>query len=214
MCFSASASFSAGIALTVVGALTLKKVNEPREIPLALIPLIFGVQQIAEGFVWLGLQHTAYASFELKAAYVFLFFAQVLWPTWVPFSMLLVEKKKRAQKILTFLLLCGVISSVFLCRGLIRGPISADCEGMHVAYHFFGSNSPESIISLMYFMAIVFSPFVSTFKNMWWIGVLVAASFLVAYLFYAFFLISVWCFFAAIISVTLYSVISREKSLR
>lgn len=211
MCFSAPASFAAGIALTLTGVFTVKKISERNQIPMALVPLIFGVQQIAEGFVWLGLQKSAYAPFELNAVYTFLFFAQVLWPVWVPFSLFFMEKEKRARRVLFFLLVFGIIASVFLCNRLVKGVVSADCEGMHVNYSFSDDNAPVNLISLLYFQAIVASPFVSTFKNMKWVGLLAAASFLVAFLFYSVFLISVWCFFAAIISASLYCIMGNEK---
>jgi hypothetical protein len=53
MCFSPTASFVAGVAISTVGVATLKNVKNKREIPFALVPLIFGIQQIIEGFVWL-----------------------------------------------------------------------------------------------------------------------------------------------------------------
>ena len=49
MCFSATASFTAGGALTTVGALTVHKSQGKIELPLALVPLLFGTQQLTEG---------------------------------------------------------------------------------------------------------------------------------------------------------------------
>ena len=51
MCFSASASFSAGVALLGVSVLTLRATRAPRELPLAAIPLLFALQQLTEGVV-------------------------------------------------------------------------------------------------------------------------------------------------------------------
>jgi hypothetical protein len=59
MCFSASASFIAGGALTAVGVVTLKKTENKKEIPFAAIPLLFGIQQLIEGVIWLTLRHHA-----------------------------------------------------------------------------------------------------------------------------------------------------------
>lgn len=59
VCFSATASFVAGGTLSVVGGVTLSRVQHRREVPFAHIPLLFGIQQIVEGFVWLGLTHQA-----------------------------------------------------------------------------------------------------------------------------------------------------------
>ena len=53
MCFSASASFIAGTTLCAVGVATIKRTEARSELPLAMIPLMFGVQQLIEGVVWL-----------------------------------------------------------------------------------------------------------------------------------------------------------------
>lgn len=55
MCFSAGASFAAGTALSIVGVLTVRNSRGARELPLALIPLLFGVQQLTEGVLCLSL---------------------------------------------------------------------------------------------------------------------------------------------------------------
>ena len=93
MCFSATASFSAGVVLTVIGIATLKKVQHPSQIMFASIPLIFAVQQITEGVLWLALPSTAYPAIQVSFTYIFLFFAQVVWLLWVPLAILLLEKK-------------------------------------------------------------------------------------------------------------------------
>ncbi len=55
MCFSATASFIAGSALSAGGIVTLRMTARRAEIPFAMIPLLFGVQQLIEGMVWLSL---------------------------------------------------------------------------------------------------------------------------------------------------------------
>ena len=49
MCFSATASFSAGTILLGLGTLTLKSARRPRELGFAAIPLLFAVQQLSCG---------------------------------------------------------------------------------------------------------------------------------------------------------------------
>ena len=53
MCFSATASFTAGTALIVLGAVTARRVRRPSELPFALIPALFGIQQLIEGALWM-----------------------------------------------------------------------------------------------------------------------------------------------------------------
>jgi hypothetical protein len=49
MCFSAGASFGAGIILAVISVASLKKVKHTPHNFFAIIPLIFCIQQISEG---------------------------------------------------------------------------------------------------------------------------------------------------------------------
>ena len=105
MCFSANASFGSGIILAVISVASLKKVQYPTHIYFAAIPLIFCIQQIIEGLLWLALIDPVYASLEKVSTYSFLFFAQVIWPIWIPFAVLSLEVKskyKTIQKIHSF----------------------------------------------------------------------------------------------------------------
>ncbi len=45
MCFSASASFIAGTSLCAIGVATVKRAEARSELPFAMIPLLFGIQQ-------------------------------------------------------------------------------------------------------------------------------------------------------------------------
>lgn len=53
MCFSASASFTAAAVLLGLGTVTMRRARSRRELPYAAIPLLFGVQQLLEGMLWL-----------------------------------------------------------------------------------------------------------------------------------------------------------------
>lgn len=53
MCFSDTASVTADALLTGVGTLTLRSASRPRELPFAAIPLLFAIQSVGEGVIWL-----------------------------------------------------------------------------------------------------------------------------------------------------------------
>lgn len=90
MCFSATASFSAGVVLVGLGAFTLRAVLHPRELLLASIPLLFGIQQLIEGAVWLTFRYEA-PLVNSVMTYLFSPFSHVLWPVYVPLAVLLIE---------------------------------------------------------------------------------------------------------------------------
>ncbi len=90
MCFSATASFTAGAALLIVGTVTAQHATRRAELPYALIPVLFGVQQLIEDALWM--------TFPAKApllttvlTHAFSFFSHALWPLHVPVAVLLLE---------------------------------------------------------------------------------------------------------------------------
>lgn len=210
MCFSSTVSFTAGIALTAVGAYTLKKSASNDERPFAAIPLLFGIQQILEGFVWLSLQDKIGGPQEAQAfIYLFLFIAQVLWPFWVPLSIIQMEKKGKVNAFERTLLILGFSLSLYLGYCLWHYPVSAKIEEHHILYiqHY-----PKSIAwfsGILYTVVTILPPFFSKMKYMWTLGSLIFVSYGVTALFYEGFVVSVWCFFASIISVAVWFILQQ-----
>src|SRR5690606_17070510 len=134
MCFSASSSFGAGIVLTVVGVASIKKAHHPSQVPFASIPLLFGVQQIAEGVLWLTLQNHYYTDIQDIAKYTYLFFAQVLWPIWVPIAIMLLEKRATRKRIQKVLVAAGVVVGGYLGYCLSTFNVEAKIVGHHISY--------------------------------------------------------------------------------
>ncbi len=56
MCFSPEVDLVAGIAITAIGIDTLRQVEHPRERAIAALPLVFGLHQFSEAFVWWALE--------------------------------------------------------------------------------------------------------------------------------------------------------------
>ncbi len=207
MCFSASASFGAGAALTVLGVLSLRKSESRSHIMFASIPLLFAAQQFTEGFVWLSFINSQFAGFNILGTYIFMAFAQIVWPAWVPWSIYLLETNPRRKKLLFVFTAIGIIVSAYLAYCLIAYPISSRVASHHISYDL---QYPMGIISKgvsLYFLAIIFTPFFSTIKRMWLVGLLTLSAMLLAKLYFHEYVISVWCFFAAVISfVVLYMI--------
>lgn len=90
MCFSASASFIAVTSLLAFGAIAVRKANEKAELPFAAIPLLFGVQQVLEGIIWLTFRFDT-PLLNTVVANAYLLFSHVLWPIYVPFAALMLE---------------------------------------------------------------------------------------------------------------------------
>ncbi|HEU4716339.1 MAG TPA: DUF6629 family protein [Bacteroidia bacterium] len=211
MCFSASASFGAGILLTGIGAGSIKQVRQPAELFFASIPLIFGVQQLSEGFVWLSLSRPGYVPLQHVATFLFLFFAQVVWPVWVPLSIMLLKKKERrklSQKLLTA---TGALVSAYLAYCLFRFHVEAKIIGYHISYE---QDYPEALATyggLLYIIATIAPPFFSDIRRMWMLGAAILISYIITELFYTDYIVSVWCFFASVISIAVWVIMYKLK---
>lgn len=212
MCFSASASFGAGIALSVIGIASLKTVEKPSQIPFAAIPFIFSVQQITEGFLWLAFSNPSYSVVQTYAMYLFLIFAQVVWPIWVPFSIFKLEQSYRRKKTLKYLTAAGIIISLYLAYCLIVFPVDAQVIGAHISYI---QDYPDSLTrygGAVYLIVTIAPPFFSSLKGMWMLGSAILASYIITLLLYENYVVSVWCFFAAIISVVAFVILWWAKN--
>lgn len=212
MCFSASASFGAAILLTGVGTLTLKKVQNRNQIPFAAIPLLFAIHQVLEGLVWLALTKSGYDGILASATHFYLFFAQILWPVWIPVAIFFLVPKERRNLLHKGLVIAGGLIAAYLTYCLITYPVNAYILGHHMAYD--QTAYPKDLrtyIAAPYLLVILLPLFISGIRNMWVLGVLGMVSYGVTAIFYSDFKVSVWCFFAAIISTVVYIIVAKLK---
>lgn len=200
MCFSATASFSAGVILLGVGVLAVRAARSPRELPLAAIPLLFSIQQLIEGVVWLTFRYEA-PLLNAVMTHVYSFFSHVLWPVYVPVAVLLLEPPGWRRTALWGFSAAGAAVAVYLMYALVAFPVVSRATGQHIEYvspHFFAA-----AVMSVYLLSTAISPMASTHRWVKVFGVLALASFAAAYYFYARWFISVWCLFAAVLSLVL-----------
>ena len=133
MCFSAQADLAAGVFVTAVGVDALRRVRTPKELPLAALPLSLGIHQLIEAFVWWGLAGSVSRIAGDSAIWLYLAVAFVL-PLWVPLAVREVEPSPSRKRLLALPVGVGALVTVILLEALVRGPVSAHVEGMHVSY--------------------------------------------------------------------------------
>jgi flagellar biosynthesis protein FliR len=68
------------------------------------------------------------------ATFIFLFFAQILWPMWVPIAILLLEKSNMRKAIQRILVGAGLIVGCYLAYCLLTFSVEAKIIGYHIAY--------------------------------------------------------------------------------
>jgi hypothetical protein len=134
MCFSPEASFAGGIIISAIGAVAVTKVHKPSQIIFASIPLFFGVQQIAEGFLWLAILYPEYQFLQKFCTYFFLTMADFLWPTMIPLAVLFMEENKKKRKILWILLGMGITLSLYYAFCLFSYDVFPIINGFHIQY--------------------------------------------------------------------------------
>lgn len=216
MCFSATASFGASAILGVVGVITLRKAKSNPERVFACIPMIFAIQQLTEGILWLSLKNESIRSWQSTITYIYLVIAMAVWPYWISYSVWALEKDAKRKRIMRGLvvimtvvtLLVGVVLTLYPVE--VMTPYCATCPfssnaalNQHLHYEFTIPRVVKNLIAtftVLYILATIVTPFISSIKKMKWMGIVFMASYLFAVIFYNGFVISIWCFFAAILS--------------
>ena len=201
MCFSATASFTAGALMAGIGILTIKAAREPSELPFAAIPLLFAIQQLIEGVIWLTFRYETPLLNEVMTQ-LYSFFSHVLWPIYVPFAVVLIEPPGWRRRVLLAFVMIGLTVGVYFAYVLTVYQVVSRSTDHHIEYdspYFFAAMT----ISL-YLLSTTVSLFLSTYRTVNVFGVLVLLSFAIAYYFYETWFISVWCIFAGLLSVIVY----------
>jgi hypothetical protein len=248
MCFCAEASLAASAVLIPAGGycLTTAWQKAPRLWPLAAVPVLFGIQQFAEGLVWIGLERQDDALIAWGAR-AFLFFALALWPFWFVFAGAVLETRPNRRR---FLMLATIAASgwlwfVYLPVALAdHGGLTVQVVRHSIFYDYYRTGvfqvvSP-TVVRLLYLASVVLpllvvrlpqvgepakgsagtSPRVGAARNWsesvrrWRWGIGIAASAAVAAWMFDYAFISVWCFFAAILSGFLVSEFHRLRAGR
>ncbi|PIR83457.1 hypothetical protein COU19_00315 [Candidatus Kaiserbacteria bacterium CG10_big_fil_rev_8_21_14_0_10_56_12] len=199
MCFSATASLVAGTALTATGAVTIAKTKHARELPFTSMPLIFGLQQLTDGVAWLSFNNPF---LHTLTGYGYAFFAYLLWPVLIPFSVWMIEPNPRRRRYLRIFLALGIIVSLYALYLMLSGPVTARVINECIRYDTY---YPYSLWMFgVYLVATSGSCFVSSRRLINLFGVLTLISVAVAAWFYLETFSSVWCFFASLLSFLVY----------
>jgi hypothetical protein len=229
MCFSATASFGAGAVLGTIGAVSISKAKTKPQKLFATIPLIFAIQQISEGFLWLSLKNQNMASWQTPLTYIFLVFAMAVWPFWISLTVRLLEKDEKRKKIMNVLVMIGTAVAIMVGFVLFLYPVQAITPAClscplsstpsvinHLHYEFTFPPVAKSLITaftVLYILATIVTPVISSIGKMKWLGVVFLASYLFAVIFYNGFVLSVWCFLAALLSfVVLWIIMELKKT--
>jgi len=209
MCFSAGASFGAVIFLSITGVAAVKKTTHASQILFACIPFIFAIQQFSEGILWLSLPHTSQVGIQKFFTYLFLFFAEPGWPLCISISILVLEKKPERRNIAWLFVLLAMVDAAYSLFCLMHYAVHAEIDSHHILYVQNFPNQFRTISIILYVMATLIPPFFSHIKYMYILGITMAVSYIVSAILYEQYVLSVWCFFASMLSVAVYFILSK-----
>jgi len=214
MCYSANVSFGSAVLLIATGAATSFGNKSKPQRMIAAVPLLFGLQQAAEGIVWQTIGQEAPSALHQFGVLFFLTFANVIWPSRVPWSFYKIEKNEKRKKILKALGVVGGVVSVLSAVVLFNVEVEAYPAGhsLGYAYHNLKRYWPSGIEILLYLIPTLLPFFISSEQLLRRAGYLVFGSLLLAQIINQETTTSVWCFFAALISLYVALNVVRHKS--
>lgn len=213
MCFSATSSFLLSGVLATIGSITLYKNRKPSLILFASIPLFFAFQQSCEGLVWLTLNNPQYALVHQMAIYAFLLFALPFWPVFMPLSLWVYEKDAHNKNYMLFFIAAGLFTAAFSSYHLLQSIPSATIAQHSIKYTYTTTTNVilGALHSLCYLIGVSGAFFSSSIYLARIIGVAGILSLAITLLFKWAAFVSVWCFFAAVLSVLVYVSVTREQ---
>src|ERR1700712_5624335 len=125
MCFSPQADLVGGVVLAVIGIDVALNVRNRRDhLAFAALPLLFATHQLTETFVWWGLQGHVPSAVGHVATWLYLLFAFVLLPTYVPLAIRALEPPGRRRQVMTGFAGLGVAISTLLLIAMLSGPVT------------------------------------------------------------------------------------------
>lgn len=210
MCFSATASFTSAAVIAVVGVATVAISRGPREWLFAALPLLFAVHQFTEGAVWLAVTGNGALGGLEPWGFLYMLYAQGLLPALVPLSIWLIEPgRHRRHMVLPFLAL-GAGLTLYQLWALVHFPTAIFVESHSVAYRNPGTSN--SIIATLYVIATCGSLFFSEYRDIVALGAVNLIGVLVVIWLKQYAFTSVWCAYAAVVSVLIYFHFRRRRA--
>ena len=202
MCFSATASFASAGLMAGIGVVSVVHNKSHSHRMFAVVPLLFAIQQASEGIVWETINRPAHARVFAMAVSVFLGFALVVWPTWLPMSLLRMETNATRRRIIRGLVWVGVAVSTFGASVLVFWSPAAQIDEHSIRYDYphIGNHAVQVGYFLLYLVPAVVPTFLSSLIMARWIGGVLLVSLITTIIIKLDTLTSVWCFFATTLS--------------
>lgn len=198
MCFSPEVDLVVGVVTCGVGIDAVRHVRRRNELPLAAVPIVLGVHELVEVIVWWGLRGHLDRDVWHPAAWVYLVIAFGVVPVLAPFAVAALEPERHRARAYAFTALGAAVASA-LTYAVVRGPIHASIDGHHIAYR--ADLWQGNLLVGLYVFATTGALLSSSWRVVRWFGAANLVAALLLMWFNANGLISLWCIWAAVMSI-------------
>jgi hypothetical protein len=209
VCFSPQADFFAGAVVAGVGVETLRRVRARRELMVGALPLLFGIHQLLEGFVWLGLRGSVSPGPGNAAKDAYIFYAHVL-PAIVPFGFMLLEPDRSRSRVMMAMACVGVLLAAYLLWQVTAYPVGAHEQARCIDYTTHTPN--DALIGLLYIAVTCGPALISSRRYLRWFGLVSLVGVIVTAVVRVDELTSLWCVYVASVSVLILENFRRERA--
>jgi hypothetical protein len=211
MCFSPEADFTVGAVVAGVGVQTLRRLRARRELIVGALPLLFGIHQLTEGFVWLGLRGEVSSGVGAAAKEAYIMYAQAVLPMIVPLGFTLLEPEGRQSRWMWPLVCLGVLLGVYLLWQVTAYPVGAIPEVRCIDYTTHTPN--DVLIGALYVIATCGPALISSRPYLRWFGLVSLAGVIAVALVRVDELTSLWCLYVAVVSLLILEHFRRQRAL-
>ncbi|WP_294957147.1 DUF6629 family protein [Sulfurovum sp.] len=200
--FFAILNFTLSGAIFIVGIMTLKKVSSPNEVVFASLPLFFSLHQFTQGFVWLGMYHLIGTRALHMAENIFVFYAQGLLQFLVPLAIWLLQPAGMRKHLIAFLVYLGAFLTAYSLWKLSIVPTHVSIVDGVLAYE--NPATDHFWLAVGYIITTCGALILSSSIAIQLFGWLNLLGLTVVYLVKPYGFTSLWCLYAAGVSILLY----------
>jgi hypothetical protein len=210
MCFSPEADFTAGAVVAGVGIATLRRVRARRELIVGALPLLFGIHQLVEGFVWLGLRGEVSSGVGAAAKGIYIVYAHAILPAIVPLGFTLLEPNRRRAGWMWPLVFLGLLLGSYMLWQVTAYPVGAQPEAHCIDYTTHTPN--DLLIGALYVLVTCGPALISSRPYLRWFGAISLVGMILTALVRVDELTSLWCLYVALVSVLILEHFRRQRS--
>ncbi|MFZ5954677.1 MAG: DUF6629 family protein [Candidatus Dependentiae bacterium] len=208
MCFSPFASFTLAGFLSITGLLSSYYSRKNSSLFfLSIIPFIFALQQWCEGVVWV---YGPNSDVGYWTGFLFFYIALAWWPFWMPLSVYRAEPNIRIKKLILPYLIAGLVWLMVATCAILMYPLSIQINN-NIIYSL-AVPFDISLFAIGVYLLLVAGPLLlTTIPYARIFALSIVSAFGISYWLWYHAFGSVWCFFAAWLSVLIVFMIRKNS---